>query len=63
MSAEREAVLNGRAEMFEANKSLRAAENALRVAKDTCDRAQRRWNDLELRLGTRRVRDILAGAQ
>ncbi len=63
MSAEREAVLQVRAEMLEADKKRKAAENTVRVAQDEYDRTRRRWNDLETRLGARRVRDILAGGQ
>jgi hypothetical protein len=63
MSAERELVLKTRAEMRDADKAWRDAQNAEYRCRMAYDAAKRRWNDLELRLGPDRVRNILAGGQ
>jgi hypothetical protein len=63
MSTESEAYFRTLQEFREAGTTLRAAENANRVAQDTFDRAKRRLDDLETRLGPSRVHEIKTRGQ
>lgn len=63
MSAESEAYFKVLREFRESVASLRAAENATRVAHDTYDRAKRRLDDLEAQLGPNRVHEIKTRGQ
>jgi hypothetical protein len=60
---ESEAYFKTLQEFREAGAAWRAAENAARVAQDTFDRAKRRLDDLESRLGPSRVHEIKTRGQ